>query len=317
VSDAPLPHGRRIGLVLGGGGLTGTAFHAGVIAGLADHGWDAREAEVVVGTSAGSTSAILLRSGLPPADFVARMTGDPLSPDGHRVLDGIGPVRAPRSLGPRGRRPASPALLGALVRRPWAYRPGHVAAGLLPAGTRDVTDSVAGVGSLFEAWPARPTWIVAVRLADGARVVFGRGATASVRDAVSASCAIPGYFAPIPIDGQSYVDGGVWSTHNLDLVAGQGLDVVVVSAPMATDTARARDPGNALRVGVRARLDREAAQVRRGGTPVVVLAPDRRLREVMGTASMRIERRDPVARATRDLVSQLAAAGRLAPALGQ
>jgi NTE family protein len=307
---------RRIGLVLGGGGLTGTAFHAGVIAGLAEHGWDAREAEVVVGTSAGSTSAILLRSGLPPADFVARMTGEPPSPEGARVLDGIGPVRAPRLLGPRASRPASPALLRALARRPWAYRPAHLAAGLLPAGTRDVTDSVAGVGSLFAVWPARPTWIVAVRLTDGARVVFGRDASATVRDAVSASCAIPGYFAPIPVDGQPHVDGGVWSTHNLDLVAGLGLDVVVVSAPMATDSALARDPGNALRVGVRARLDREAAQVRRGGTPVVVVAPDRRLRDVMGTASMRIERRGPVARATRDLVGHLAAAGRLAPVVG-
>lgn len=311
--DTRGPRGRRIGLVLGGGGLTGTAFHAGVIAGLADHGWDARDAAVVVGTSAGSTSAVLLRSGLPPADFVARMAGEPLSPEGQRVLDGIGPVRAPRSLGPRARRPASPALLGALARRPWAFRPAHLAAGLLPAGTRDVTDSVAGVGSLFEAWPSMPTWIVAVRLADGARVVFGRDATASVRDAVSASCAIPGYFAPIRIDGQGYVDGGVWSTHNLDLVADLGLDAVVVSAPMATDTALARDPGNALRVAVRARLDREAARVRRGGTAVVVVAPDRRLREVLGTASMRIERRGPVAHAARRLVDQLAASGRLAP----
>jgi NTE family protein len=306
---------RRIGLVLGGGGLTGTAFHAGVIAGLADHGWDARDAQVVVGTSAGSTSAILLRSGLPPADFVARMAGEPPSPEGRRVLDGIGPVRAPRSLGPRARRPASPALLGALARRPWAYRPAHLPAGLLPAGTRDVTDSVAGIGALFEVWPARPTWIVAVRLTDGQRVVFGRDATATVREAVSASCAIPGYFAPIPIDGQSYVDGGVWSTHNLDLVAGLGLDVVVVSAPLATDSTRALDHGNVLRVPVRRHLGREATLVRRAGTAVVVVAPDRRLRTVMGTASMRIERRPPVAVATRALVRRLAASGSLDPVL--
>ncbi|MBJ7282394.1 MAG: hypothetical protein JHD40_04705, partial [Acidimicrobiia bacterium] len=45
----------RIGLVLGAGGLTGQAFHAGVLAGLADGiGWDARSAELVVGTSAGA-----------------------------------------------------------------------------------------------------------------------------------------------------------------------------------------------------------------------------------------------------------------------
>ncbi|MEI2620037.1 MAG: patatin-like phospholipase family protein [Candidatus Nanopelagicales bacterium] len=61
----------RIGLALGGGGLTGTAFHAGVLTALADH-FDAREAEIIVGTSAGSTAAALMRSGFPPKDYVAR-----------------------------------------------------------------------------------------------------------------------------------------------------------------------------------------------------------------------------------------------------
>ena len=307
------PGPLRVGLVLGGGGLTGTAFHAGVIAGLADLGWDARGAEVIVGTSAGSTSAILLRSGLPPGDFVARMTGEPLSAQGEAALAGLGPIRAPRTTGPRAHRPASSALLSAVARRPWGFRPGHLAAALLPEGTRDVTDSVAGIGSLFGSWPAQPTWIVAVGLDDGARVVFGRDATASVPDAVSASCAIPGYFAPIRIDGRLFVDGGVWSTHNLDLVAGLGLDLVVVSAPLATDSRRELGRGNLLRVPVRRSLEREAAQVRRSGTAVTVLAPDQRLRAVMGTATMRVERRGPVARASRLMVHDVAASGSLHP----
>jgi NTE family protein len=298
--------------VLGGGGLTGTAFHAGVIAGLADVGWDARDSEVVVGTSAGSTSAILLRAGLPPADFVARMTGEPLSAPGESVLGGLGPIRKPRATGPRARRPASPALLSAAARRPWRLRPGHLAAGLLPEGNLDVADSVAGIGSLFSTWPQRPTWIVAVRLDDGVRVVFGRDSTAPVHEAVSASCAIPGYFAPIRIDGTRHVDGGVWSMHNLDLLAGRGLDLVVVSAPMATDSTIAPDLGNVVRVPVRSRLDREAGQVRRAGTPVLVIAPDRRLRAVMGSASMHVERRGPVAVATRSMVRLLAGSGQLA-----
>ena len=55
----------RIGLVLGAGGAVGHAFHAGVLAALADEtGWDAREAEVVVGTSAGSVVGALLRAGM-------------------------------------------------------------------------------------------------------------------------------------------------------------------------------------------------------------------------------------------------------------
>jgi len=307
----------RVGLVLGGGGLTGTAFHAGVIAGLADAvGWDARDAEVLVGTSAGSISSILLRSGLPPADFVARMTGRALSAEGMAVLGGVGPLRTPRRTGPRARRPASPALLRAMARREARMRPELLAAGLLPEGTLDVMDSVSGIGSLFDAWPDRPTWIVAVRLDDGQRVVFGRDATATVREAVPASCAIPGYYAPITIDGSRYVDGGVWSVHNLDLVAGLGLDLVVVSAPLATDSPRPLDRGNALRVPVRRRLDREAALVRGAGTPVVVVAPDQPLRSVMGIASMRAERRAPVAAATLEHVHGLAASGALAALAG-
>ena len=54
----------RIGLVLGAGGVIGHAFHAGVLAALADDtGWDPRRADVIVGTSAGSIAGALLRAG--------------------------------------------------------------------------------------------------------------------------------------------------------------------------------------------------------------------------------------------------------------
>src|SRR4051794_18162851 len=51
----------RIGLVLGAGGLTGDAFHRGVLRALADRGYDARAADLVVGTSAGSMVGAFLR----------------------------------------------------------------------------------------------------------------------------------------------------------------------------------------------------------------------------------------------------------------
>jgi NTE family protein len=302
----------RIGLVLGGGGLTGTAFHAGVVAGLAEStGWDARTAEVIVGTSAGSTTAALLRAGLPPVDFVARMAGAPLSAAGERVLGDLGPLRPPgRRERPR-RRPAAPGLLPSIARRPWRYRPGIATAALLPEGTLAVDAGVSWIGDLFQAWPDQPMWICTVRLDDGVRVVFGRDATASVRDAVTASCAIPGYFSPVVIDGHRHVDGGMWSIHNLDLVAGLGLDLVVASAPMSTADPLAAERGTLVRLPVRHRLDREVEQVRLSGTPVLVIQPDARLREVMGTSTMRLSRRAPVAEATHSYVRELARAGRL------
>lgn len=302
----------RIGLVLGGGGLTGTAFHAGVLAALDElTGWDPRTAEVVVGTSAGATSAALLRAGFPPADFVARMTRSPLSAAGTDILGDLGPLRQPARAGRRARRPAAPTLVPSILRRPWRYRPGVAAAALLPEGTLAVDAGVSWLGDLFGSWPVQPTWITAVNLEDGARVVFGRDAATSVRDAVMASCAIPGYFAPVVIDGQRHVDGGMWSIHNLDLVAGIGLDLVVVSAPMSSADRRALERSTVARAPVRLRLDREIARVHESGTPVVVVQPDAALREVMGSATMKLSRRAPVALATRAYVHRLAATGQL------
>lgn len=302
----------RIGLVLGGGGLTGTAFHAGVVAALHERvGWDARTADLIVGTSAGATTAALLRAGFPPADFVARMTRSPLSTQGMEILGGLGPLRQPERAGRSARRPAAPALIPSMLRRPWQYRPGVAAAALLPEGSLAVDAGVSWLGDLFDRWPAQPTWITAVCLEDGARVVFGRHAAASVRDAVMASCAIPGYFSPVLIEGQRYVDGGMWSIHNLDLVAGIGLDLVVVSAPMSSADLRARERSTVARAPVRLRLDREIAQVRESGTAVVVVQPDAALREVMGSSTMKLSRRAPVALATRAYVHRLADSGQL------
>ncbi len=312
-SDSP----TGIGLVLGGGGLTGTAFHAGLIAALADAaGWDARSADLVVGTSAGSTSAALLRAGLPPADFVARMLGGQPSAEGARVLSGLAPLAQPHRAQRPARRPAAPALLPAMVARPWRYRPGVLASALLPEGTLPINEGAAAIGLLFDGWPAEDTWICTVRLDDGARVVFGRDVSAPMREAVAASCAIPGYYSPVPIAGRRYVDGGMWSTHNLDLVAGLGLDLVIVSAPMSTADLLAPERGNLPRVPIRTALDRQVSAVRKSGTQVVVVAPDRELRAVMGTRSMRLSQRAPVAQATYDHVRELVAARRFAALAG-
>lgn len=289
----------RIGLVLGGGGLTGTAFHAGVPTALAEH-MDAREAEVIVGTSAGSTAAALMRAGFPPSDYVARMTGAALSPQGEAILGAMPPLSDPGAPAGRDRRPASPGLLRAVLRRPWRYRPGVAVAAAMPAGTRPIDPGAARLSTLFEAWPARPMWLVAVDLDSGRRVVFGWNATASVGDAVAASCAVPGYFEPVVIDGRRYVDGGAYSMVSADLLANRGLDLVIVSAPLSTTDWVARDAGNAPRAAMRAQLHREIRAVRDSGTRVLVVAPDADVRRVMGSNSMVVAKRAPVALAVRE-----------------
>lgn len=211
------------------------------------------------------------------------------------------PLTTPKDAAPRELRPASMEVLRTVARRPWRYPPGVPFSGLIPAGTRPM-DGVSLFRAMFDAWPPDPTWIVAVDLEVGQRVVFGRDRSAPVADAVAASCAVPGYYEPVVIDGRTYVDGGAWSMVSLDLLADQDLDLVICSAPMSTADWFARDVGNAARVPWRAQLDRERRKV---PARVVVLAPDAAMRRVMGTTAMDASRRAPVALAAVEYATQV------------
>lgn len=269
------------GVVLGAGGGPGSAFHAGVLAALEDLlGIDARNAGVIVGTSAGATDAALLRAGAAPHDLFARMVSRPYSPAGEPLFSQLPPWAEPLEEGPGGRGPASPARLLALARRPWAVVPGAlgtVVAAMLPLGRRSTSQIEDPLSRLHsDGWPSRPLWICAVRLDDGRRVVFGRDPDARppVGRAVAASCAVPTYFAPVPIGDERYVDGGMHSPSNADVLAGLGLDVVIISSPQ-TAVPHALRPSRdaAFRMACRTLLRREAAMLRRAGSRVLVVEP--------------------------------------------
>ena len=293
----------RIGLVLGAGGMVGHAYHAGVLAALQQElGWDARRAELIVGTSAGSGVAALLRAGMPPVDLRARASGASLSPEGEAVAARAGlpagtfPVLRPSFDFTAGM--AAPARLLAAARRPWNARLGTVAAAVLPAGQVSPELVAAPFRPLFDTWPGDGLWICAVDLDRGERVVFGRAGAPSVTvaDAVAASCAIPGFFEPVTIDGARYVDGGAHSPTNLDVLGGQSLDLVIVSSSMSASRGAPRPaPDLAARRLFRLYLTREAAVMRRRGVPVVAFQPSTDDRMVMGTNAMDPDRRGPVA----------------------
>jgi NTE family protein len=298
----------RIGLVLGAGGTVGHAFHAGVLTGLAEEtGWDARDAEVIVGTSAGSVVGALLRAGLSGPDLSAHSTDGAMSEEGRRIAAraDVGrneqppiPTRPQRRRTFRGA--SAPSALVRAALQPWNARPGALAAAVLPAG-RVPTELVAsGLRPLFTKWPDRPLWIVAVDLERGRRVTFGReGAptTTDVASAVAASCAIPAFFAPVSIGGVRFVDGGVHSPTNADLVAGLNLDLVVISSPMSVARTNPRfaadQPARRL---ARFRLAREVARVRRAGVPVLTFQPTDADLAVMGLNAMDPDRRADVTR---------------------
>jgi NTE family protein len=114
-----------------------------------------------------------------------------------------------------------------------------------------------------------------MRLRDGKRVVFGRDPRPAphVAAAVEASSAIPGFFAPVEIGSERYVDGGAHSPTNADLLAGAGCDVVVVVSPMSMGGSVPVTTARASRWWWHRQLARELARIRQSGARVLVFEP--------------------------------------------
>jgi len=289
---------KRVGLVLGGGGIAGMAFHAGVLLALHhDLGWDAREADVIVGTSAGSIVGALLRAGVTPEDLAAWATDATPTQDGRKF----------RALMQHADR------LGPVARVPLPTRPGWIAfntfahptqlraalTSVLPNGLSDQAPRFAIIDRMLDRWPAKPLWISAVRVGDGRLTWFGRtefdgthtgphmrvdmdGRPKPVRpaDAVAASCAIPVLARPVQVGRHRYVDGGVHSATNADALAGRDLDLVIVSSPMGhTSSDASRSPSRRI---AHRRLQREIRTLRARGAEVQVISPDTATVKTMG-----------------------------------
>lgn len=280
----------RTAIVLGAGGFTGQAFHVGALCALQEvAGFDARRADVLVGTSAGSLVAAGLAGGLPACDLAAELLGEELSEEGrllrtaaHEQVQAASTLPDPESAGLR---PLDPFVLLRVARRPFRSRPTAVMSSLLPPGRVGTEPLARSIRYLHgDEWPDRALRICAVRSRDARRVVFGtpRAPETDVGTAVAASCAIPAYFAPVRIDGQTYVDGGVHSPTNADVVLRDAPDVVVVLSPMSVGSGVGLRPDLGIRLAMRRRLNSELRRLRRAGIEVVVIEPGREDLEVMG-----------------------------------
>jgi NTE family protein len=284
---------RRVGLVLGAGGVVGQAYHSGVLAALEhDLGWDPRRAEVIVGTSAGSITGTLLRSGVPASELAAWSVRAPLSAEGALLEELFGaehPEFEPFIAGQLLRRPPSlpgPTMVRRAVTHPWHFRPMTAAMALLAPGTLDIRDRLTALREVEDrTWPQDPLWICSVRRGDGRRTVFGRPGTPEVplHLAVASSCAVPGYFAPVRIGDHTYVDGGAHSPTNAAILRDCGLDLVIVVSPMSGPSGGVvKDlyEGSRWHAGRLAR--REVRALRAAGTDVVVFRPGAEEQEAMG-----------------------------------
>ncbi|MEY9877527.1 NTE family protein [Streptacidiphilus sp. MAP12-33] len=295
--------GARRGLVLGAGGSLGAAWTVGALCALSDTlGWDPRTAEVIQGTSAGAIVGALLALGVSPADLRDHQRG------AQPVGGPMGEVRIDYDTWVGGSLPHLPGLgigsltmLRGLVGHPHRMPLPTVLAAAAPPGR----GSLAGVRDLFDQLGMGDRWsanralnVVAVDLDTGRRVRFGSpdAPGTDLASAVTASCALPAWFAPVRIEGRRYVDGCAWSDTNVDLLAGAGLDEVFVLAPTcARETDHPRGvPARMerrLRRSSTARLLNEAREVRAAGCRVHVLVPGPEDLAAMGANLMAAQHR--------------------------
>ena len=309
----------RVGLVLGAGGIQGGAWLTGGLDALAgETGWDPATADYVVGTSAGSMIGSLCVAGIPPWFMVAHSAGESFEgvtdaqgrPAADADRSGGAQFRLQRALPPIG--PGSWSLALRTLAQPRRYTPASVFAGWAPRGvisTEPLKDIVRRV--IPAGWTFHPNhWVVACDYATGHRVAFGReGAPqADLPDAVAASCAIPGFYHPVEIRGQRYVDGGMYSTSNVDLLRDEGLDLVICLNPTSSlHPTRAWNPGERLarffRDASGRRLGYEAKKLRARGTELVLVQPTGEDLAVMGSNLMSRRNRNAVIETARHTVA--------------
>jgi NTE family protein len=296
-SDGVAGRARAAGeraLVLGGGGSAGNAWLIGVIAGLFDAGLDVTEADLIIGTSAGSTAAAQVSSATRPAELLASILAAAPPPR-------TGPVGSDRGRVPNRKAPdhmerTSKIIAAAEDAADMRRRMGAAALEMDAAALE--TDAAAGRSGQTQRratvaarlpsqhWPQRPMLIVAVDAHTGEPVVFDRHSGVDLADAVTASCAGPGA-PPHSIGDSRYIDGGYRSNENADLAAGYGR--VLVLSPLG---GRSRAP---LDWGIH--LAAQASELRARGSRVETIFPDSDSRDAFGVNLMDPSTRPPAARA--------------------
>jgi NTE family protein len=295
----------RTALVLSGGGLVGGAWMIGALNAIAtETGWDPGSADYVFGTSAGSMIGAMLASAVPPWLLQAYALDESL-----RGLPGLAEPGGKR-FGTTYRlhwsfpRPvlASPGLALRSLREPWKYGPAGIVA-WLPQGVISTEPLRAVISRLVPAgWiPSPLLWVVAIDYQTGERVVFGRpgSPSANLADAVAASCAIPGFYHPVVIHDRRYIDGGMYSPSNLDLLSDTDAELIVCLNPMSS---RYRgglfEPTGPIASFVRGDnrhlMDREVLALERKGKDVLLIEPKKEDLQVMGLNSMSRRRLDEV-----------------------
>jgi NTE family protein len=259
-------------LVLGGGGVLGVAWETGLLAGLLENGIDVSGADLIVGTSAGS----IVGTNIALGDPIQELLTEQLAADDGRIAELMREFDLAGS---------------ATVWQKWAeitevtqQVAAEIGAMALAAKTVNEDRWKGYFGDRFgeSAWPERPLILTAVDCATGEFQTWNRNSGAPLHLAVASSCAVPGLFPPVTINGHRYTDGGVRSGTSADLA--RGYDAVLIVAPIG-----ARSDGIDPLLGREAKAEAEALHT--AGSLVELAFPDAGSMEAMGMNRMDPSRR--------------------------
>jgi NTE family protein len=270
-------------LVLGGGGSAGNAWLIGVIAGLFDAGLDVTEADLIIGTSAGSTAAAQITSATPTellADILAAAAQQRTGPVGS------GGGRVPGPVADHMER-TSAIIAAAEDAADMRRRMGAAALEIDAASDDSVQErwrATVAARLPSQHWPQRTVLITAVDAHTGEPVVFDRHSGVDLADAIAASCASG---SPHGIGANRYIDGGYRRNENADLAAGYAR--VLVLSPFG---GRTRTP---LEWGMQ--LAAQVDELRARGSRVETIFPDSNSEHMFGANAMDLSLRPPAARA--------------------
>ncbi len=275
---------RTRALVLGGGGVAGVAWELGILKGLHDTGVDVREADVIIGTSAGSVVGAQIVSGTDLENLFASQLIPVEQTKERMVTFDIAQMTEAFRQAVEG----AGSDIKAIRARIGAYA--LVAPTVSEAERRAIIESRLPVHT----WSEQRLLIVAVDTETGEKYFIDRASGVSLVDAVAASCAVPGIWPPVTIAGHRYMDGGIRSATNADLASGS--DRVLILNPLGA---------NANYFG--AGTSSEAAALEREGSLVLVIEPDAASTSAIGLNPLDPATREPSALAGRAQGRELAA----------
>nr|WP_276615521.1 patatin-like phospholipase family protein [Nonomuraea basaltis] len=203
---------QETAVVLGPGGMLGTAWMAGLVGGLRREGFDLAKADLIVGTSAGAIVGAALAAGqdLERLSVLPDPDGEPTVKTDHERLGQVFAILGDSALEP------AEAL----------RRVGRLA---LAAETDAEEAHLARMEFLIGArtWPEGRLMIPAVDVETGEPLVWDESSGVALVTAVASSSAFPGSAPPITINGRRYMDGALRSGTNADLAAGAQAAIVI------------------------------------------------------------------------------------------